>query len=654
MKNEAFSSLVGVLLSLAICFFTFGNAEAGNGPVQLKATIEKTSGSVIIKKSGSFVSHDAKVGDILAAGDFIETRSNGKVQIKIENGNVISLKPDSKLIVKDLTSDPSTGTYINSFESPKGLLRAKVEKLKGNSKFEVKTPTAVGSVRGTVMYLRILKKITYAYFRNGSGHLLNPKSGIWKLISDLQNAFSDNKGNVSDPGNTPENEQNEWEGGWEPIEGEGYSEPGEDDLGDDENDDNSDEGMNDINNSRPGNLNYGDNGTGGDGGGSEENEIADEENEEEDSRIFGAIFGGSSTQLSIIPFKYDKDYYDGFVDFGDYNSFSMLFGLIDTEWASGGIYDRINSLGGVSYGSEAVNDAIRYELRGDIFGMLKDHHTRQIDSVLERITDAQTSKVLTDAYGNRVRIEQYVLRPDSNTVELLNVSLRTEEAGSLAGLNTLDWKTTFSRSLDTLSSGQIRDLPWSNYLDSYGNSIASPGTPGNVYPDNMSIELRNANNYLREKTDFASRKNGWQNIQSKTLSFDLAGIGSRNNLSIKNRVVDSDPTFWNPVTIRPIGDPGAPDGFKYDVFFFGLRGSTVRSIYVSFNVISDDSVNMNGSYNGVGFNTLGDALRANLASGKNIGNNNLQMTVSANNSKLIDVIYVPMPRMTWSDINWSN
>lgn len=193
---------------------------------QMKATIAKVVGGVRIRTRGTIFWHDAKVNEVLGSGDQIETKKDGNIEIKLENDNVINLKPNSKLILQKLTKDLKTGEYENLLESNIGKIRAKVEKIKGNSKFEIKTPTAVACVRGTTIYLDILPALTVAFFEGGEGTFTNTISGSTETVGDGETSSSDNQGNLSESTEASSDQQSEWQGGWDVGGGgEGYTPP---------------------------------------------------------------------------------------------------------------------------------------------------------------------------------------------------------------------------------------------------------------------------------------------------------------------------------------------------------------------------------------------------------------------------------------------
>jgi len=201
-------------------------AEGYSAPDGMKAVVTKTAGGVRIKNRGSITWHDARENEVLAAGDSVETKDNGKIEIRLENGNVITLQQNSSLIIQKLSSDSKTGNYENLLESGGGKLRAQVQKIKGNSKFEVKTPNAVACVRGTIMYLNILPGLTNSYFEEGNGTLRNLISGTVKDVPIGTGAAADGNGNISDPVPPSDDQKSQWHQGWDVGgEAEGYSAP---------------------------------------------------------------------------------------------------------------------------------------------------------------------------------------------------------------------------------------------------------------------------------------------------------------------------------------------------------------------------------------------------------------------------------------------
>jgi hypothetical protein len=206
---------------------TIVRAPASDDPSQIGAMIVKLSGEVKVKRAGETTWRDAALHDVLGTGDYIQTKESGKVEFKLDNGHIITLKSNSTIILKKLMRDVNTGDEENLFESNLGNIRAKVQKLKGNSKFEIKTPTAVAAVRGTTMYLMILPGLTTIFSEDGDSTLTSLISQISKTVQDGQTSSADDQGNVSDSTDTTDDQKSKWTGGWgDTGEAEPYTEPG--------------------------------------------------------------------------------------------------------------------------------------------------------------------------------------------------------------------------------------------------------------------------------------------------------------------------------------------------------------------------------------------------------------------------------------------
>ncbi|MFH1594515.1 MAG: FecR family protein [Candidatus Omnitrophota bacterium] len=188
--------------------------------------IVKLSGNVmILEKDGADWRH-AALNASLDEGDEVKTGDDGIVEIRLENGNVIYLNPNSVVTLRKMRLDPKTGDYENFLDAKFGKLKVVVDKLKGKSKFEVKTPTAVCGIRGTIMYLDILPELTRAHYEGGAGVVESLISGMKKLLDAGQNTRADVQGSVSDPVFTTDLERSQFDDMWVSYGGvDGYSSP---------------------------------------------------------------------------------------------------------------------------------------------------------------------------------------------------------------------------------------------------------------------------------------------------------------------------------------------------------------------------------------------------------------------------------------------
>jgi hypothetical protein len=100
-------------------------------------------------------------------------------------------------------------------------------------------------------------------------------------------------------------------------------------------------------------------------------------------------------------------------------------------------------------------------------------------------------KVMTDVNGYRVRMEEYIFRPSTNTIVCLNLCLRTDGASALKGITSLELRVEFAQNiLDGLSYQQIKDvLDWDKYFG-YGSPIPYGSTPA-YYPTEVEATFRN-------------------------------------------------------------------------------------------------------------------------------------------------------------------
>ncbi len=99
----------------------------------------------------------AKDGMVIMPGDVVKTASSGSVEVMLDGGKVgrVDVKAGSLFRINKAGTNPATGDKTTLLELAVGKLIAHVEKLQGNSKFEVRTPTALTGVRGTVFEVTV-------------------------------------------------------------------------------------------------------------------------------------------------------------------------------------------------------------------------------------------------------------------------------------------------------------------------------------------------------------------------------------------------------------------------------------------------------------------------------------------------------------------
>ena len=122
-------------------------ASADNYP----AMISKVRGEVVVIRQGR-TQEIAKAGTHLSEADEIRTGENAYAEILLdENAGAgrLEVHEKSHLRLRALQKKSDTGERITLLQEAIGKVNVHVQKLKGDSKFEVETPTATTGVRGT-------------------------------------------------------------------------------------------------------------------------------------------------------------------------------------------------------------------------------------------------------------------------------------------------------------------------------------------------------------------------------------------------------------------------------------------------------------------------------------------------------------------------
>ncbi len=127
------------------------HAEVKQGAAVVK-TLTGTASSV----DAFGFSHPLRVGSVVKPGETVQTGANSTVDFFLDqNGPGIGLNPESTLRFDQLTYEQSAlGTVIATrLDLRQGALFGTVKKLAAGSRFEVKTPQGVATVRGTEFYI---------------------------------------------------------------------------------------------------------------------------------------------------------------------------------------------------------------------------------------------------------------------------------------------------------------------------------------------------------------------------------------------------------------------------------------------------------------------------------------------------------------------
>ncbi len=595
---------------------------------------------------------------VLEQGDELRSGPDGSVRVEFSNGNVVSIKANSTLIISELGLDLKSGKPKSVFDVIKASLKAEVNS-KQKQQFEIKTPMTTIGVRGTILYVNARPDFTEVFVERGRVELRDGSRGETRQLNAGFAVTADSGGDVSDPFVPPPEKMQQFQSDWEvdvlpppPPDANGDGVP---DLPPDKNGDGFPDPPPDLN---------------GDG-------IPDQPPPPDAVKFLGvpgpldiyqqqqnfyqqqqnAIMGNQLEQQAYLPgyttgsLPGDNDF-DGIpdnIDSDDDNDFLIdsdeinVFhtavlkqdtdgdGLTDWEEArvqktsplqvhsdSDGVPDiaDVFPLNPALTGNRADIRVKRYAqvqsipgLRSEIAGMLTDNNERTKDFLMDRISDAQTHKVLKNHSGNWVRTEEYVFRPKPNEVDVQVITYDS----SAGGWTSMLWSTSFNSSLSGLSSPQIRDLPWDIYLSSIPNYGA---TAPALFPTNMKVlfEHQGTTDSFVNSRAYANPAFGSQWTQNVVNTASVNG-GSFLTYSV---------------------NAGTPNTNPYN-FSYPSVGATF-DIYV---------INDNGTLQGTHtFNDLFSVLGANLPGFTAVGNNNIEIKLSFS-SNVWTVIYVPIRSLIW-------
>ena len=140
-----FFFIISILVSIGL-----GGENAGSVETPHQAIVTYTDGFVDVMYKGSEEWAALVEGDRLEVGDTIETGTEGAAELKLADGSVIKVGPDSRVLIKELGMVEVTKVTTTTFGLLRGRIRAIVNPfLKKESSFMIETENATVGVRGT-------------------------------------------------------------------------------------------------------------------------------------------------------------------------------------------------------------------------------------------------------------------------------------------------------------------------------------------------------------------------------------------------------------------------------------------------------------------------------------------------------------------------
>lgn len=155
MKNKL---AWGWMLGLAVVFSAL-TAHAEEPLEARQTTVREVHGEVLTRSPGGEW-QPAEKGMILNEKDEIRTGEGATAQVALDDGKVgqVDIREKSYFRIHTLKQSRESGDRTTLLDLAIGKVLVHAKKLKGNSKFEVRTPTATTGVRGTVFEVAVEPK----------------------------------------------------------------------------------------------------------------------------------------------------------------------------------------------------------------------------------------------------------------------------------------------------------------------------------------------------------------------------------------------------------------------------------------------------------------------------------------------------------------
>ena len=141
-------------VGLAVFLFLFAGVASAQD--MREASLSNVQGEVLVRQgAGDWM--PATSGMKITTADEIKTSARSSVDVLLDAGNVgdIQVKEKSVFKIDTMDIDPATGDKMTNLNLALGRILVHAQKLQGNSKFEVKTPTSTTGVRGTVFEVTV-------------------------------------------------------------------------------------------------------------------------------------------------------------------------------------------------------------------------------------------------------------------------------------------------------------------------------------------------------------------------------------------------------------------------------------------------------------------------------------------------------------------
>jgi hypothetical protein len=120
------------------------------------ASVKSATGNVQVKRAGEDAFHPISIGEVVKAGDELQTGSDGRGEFGWADGTRWKLEPNTHLKINRAAINSWRKSEQTQFHLDAGKVFVRVVKsLAPGSSFEIETPSAVAAVRGTVWSIQV-------------------------------------------------------------------------------------------------------------------------------------------------------------------------------------------------------------------------------------------------------------------------------------------------------------------------------------------------------------------------------------------------------------------------------------------------------------------------------------------------------------------
>lgn len=149
-------------------------------------TKEKTDSAILIFFMGDvkIIDHNnntkkAVIKEILGEGYAVKTGKDSFATLQIGDAIIVKIQRESSLKIDSILSTGQDKLFLNN-----GQVLSKIDKLKKNSTFSIKTPTSIAAVRGTEFSVSYSKGKSVIVVKNGTVNVKKHEGKEEKTIND--------------------------------------------------------------------------------------------------------------------------------------------------------------------------------------------------------------------------------------------------------------------------------------------------------------------------------------------------------------------------------------------------------------------------------------------------------------------------------------